>query len=71
MRPGESFTSVDIRAAFLRPVWGDTLVATARPTHSGRTVTHYGCDVVRGDGKTVATITSTVLTLRAEQALGR
>lgn len=71
MRPGESFTSIDIRATFLRPVWADVLVATARPVHSGRTITHYTCDIVRGDGKTAATVTSTVMTLRGAQAAGR
>ncbi|ORB60287.1 thioesterase [Mycobacteroides saopaulense] len=71
MAPGETFTSIDIRAAFLRPVWADTLIATARPTHSGRTITHYACEVTRGDGKTVATVTSTVMTLRGDRAAGR
>jgi uncharacterized protein (TIGR00369 family) len=67
----ESFTSIDIRATFLRPVWSDTLTATARPTHSGRTITHYACDIVRGDGKVAASVTSAVMTLRGEQARGR
>ncbi len=71
MRPGETFTSVDIRAAFLRPVWADTLIATARPAHAGRTITHYTCEVVRGDGKAVASVTSTVMTLRGDLAAGR
>ncbi len=70
-QPGESFASIDIRAVFLRPVWADTLIATARPSHVGRTITHYACDVVRGDGKAVATVTSTVVTLRGDQAAGR
>ncbi|MFF4762238.1 PaaI family thioesterase [Streptomyces sp. NPDC001292] len=71
MRPGETFTSIDIRTAFLRPVWSGSLVATARPTHSGRTISHYACDVIRDDGKPVATVTSTVMTLRGERAAGR
>lgn len=71
MQADESFTSIDIRAAFLRPVWQDTLRAVARPTHSGRTISHYGCDIVRSDGKTVATVTSTVMTLRGQLAVGR
>lgn len=71
MYPGETFTSIDLRATFLRPVWVDTLVATARPTHSGRTITHYTCDVVRSDGKIAATVTSVVMTLRGEAAQGR
>lgn len=70
--PGESFTSIDLRAVFLRPVWREVLVAHARPTHSGKTITHYHCDIVRGnDGKPVATVTSAVMTLRGERAAGR
>ncbi len=71
MQPDETFTSIDIRATFLRPVWTDTLTATARATHHGKTITHYCCDVVRADGKLAATVTSTVMTLRGEAARGR
>ena len=72
MERGESFTSIDLRAVFLRPVWRDTLRAHATPTFSGNTITHYHCDVVRSsDGKPVATATSTVMTLRGDRATGR
>lgn len=71
MQPGESFASIDIRAVFLRPVWADTLIATARPSHAGRTITHYACEIVRVDGKAVASVTSTVMSLCGEQAEGR
>jgi len=53
-------------------VWHDRLLAHARPTHSGRTITHYQCDIVRSsDAKAVATVTSTVMTLRGDHAAGR
>ncbi|MCU1644108.1 MAG: paaI 2 [Nocardia sp.] len=68
---GESFTSIELRTVFLRPVWRDTLRAIARPTHSGRSITHYTCDVVRSDGKPVATVTSIVTTLRGDRSQGR
>jgi uncharacterized protein (TIGR00369 family) len=71
MQPGETFTSIDIRAAFLRPVWADTLTASAWSTHRGRTITHYSCEVVRADGKVAAAVTSTVMTLRGDAARGR
>ncbi|ORA38180.1 PaaI family thioesterase [Mycobacterium aquaticum] len=72
MGPHESFTSIDLRAVFLRPVWRETLVAHAAPTHSGNTITHYHCEIVRAsDGKSVATATSTVMTLRGDRATGR
>ncbi len=72
MQPDESFTSIDLRAVFLRPVWQDTLRAHAAPTHSGRTITHYHCEIVRSsDGMPVATVTSSMMTLRGDRASGR
>lgn len=68
---GESFTSIDLKATFLRPVWTERLIATAIATHAGRTLSHYHCEIVREDGKPVATVTSAVMTLRAEKATGR
>lgn len=55
---------------FLRPVWRDTLTATAWPTHSGRTI-QYVCDIFRGDGEVAASMIRAVMTLRGEQASGR
>jgi len=40
LEEGESFTSVDFRINFFRPVWRDTLLATAKAIHSGRTITY-------------------------------
>ncbi|BBA95633.1 hypothetical protein RVR_566 [Actinacidiphila reveromycinica] len=69
--PGESFTSIDLKATFLRPAWTGELLARAHPTHSGRTLTHYACEISRPDGKPVATVTSAVMTLRGDEAAGR
>lgn len=71
MVEGETFTSVELNINFVRPVWRDTPHATARPFHSGRTIACYQCEITRGDGKVVAQGTSTVMTLRGEQAKGR
>ena len=71
MQQGESFTSIDLKAVFLRPVWQARLRAHARATHQGRSISHYQCDILREDNKVVATITSTVMTLRGTQAQGR
>jgi uncharacterized protein (TIGR00369 family) len=71
MEPGQSFTSIDLKATFLRPVWAERLTASARATHVGRTISHYLCEIIRGDGKPVATVTSAVMTLRGDQAAGR
>lgn len=67
----ESFTSIDLKATFLRPVWQSTLRAHARAVHSGRTISHYLCEIEREDGKVIASVTSVVMTLRGERAEGR
>ena len=71
MEPGQSFTSIDLKAAFLRPVWRSRLCARAWAEHRGRTISHYRCEIERDDGKAVASIASAVMTLRGEHAQGR
>jgi len=39
--------------------------------HIGKTVSRYVCDILNTDGKLVAQVTSTVMTLRGEKASGR
>jgi uncharacterized protein (TIGR00369 family) len=68
---GESFTSIDLQINFFRPVWKETITAIAKPVHSGKTVTRYICDITRADGKLVAQVASTVITLRGQAAQGR
>ncbi|OZA23326.1 MAG: thioesterase [Hydrogenophilales bacterium 17-64-11] len=68
---GETFTSVDLRISFFRPVWKSVLSATARPIQHGRTITHYQCEIVREDGKLVALAAATIMTLRGMAANGR
>lgn len=69
---GESFTSIDLHINFFRPVWKEKIRAHAKVIHRGRNVSYYGCDVTRSeDGKLIASVTSTVMTLRGEAAKGR
>lgn len=67
----ETFTSIDLRISFFRPVWKSVLTATARPVQHGRTLTHYQCEIIRDDGKLVALAAGTVMTLRGGTATGR
>jgi len=71
IEPGETFTSIDLRISFFRPVWKSVLKATARPVQQGRTITHYQCEILRDDGKLVALAAGTVMTLRGAAATGR
>ena len=68
---GESFTSIDLQINFFRPVWNGRIRAVAKPVNAGRQVSRYVCDILRDDDKLVAQVTSTVMTLRGDQALGR
>ena len=67
----ESFTSLEFKINFFRPVWKDTLKAIAKPVQSSKTITVYNCEIKSTDGKTIALASSTVMTLRGEKAIGR
>jgi uncharacterized protein (TIGR00369 family) len=64
LEEGETFTTLELKTNYLRQVTGGTLVATGRVLHGGRTIGLTSCDVVDGDGRTVAHATSTCMTLR-------
>ncbi|MCM4157812.1 PaaI family thioesterase [Gramella sp. AN32] len=68
---GESFTSIDFKINFFRPVWNDRLTAYAEPINKGRTITTYKCDIFKSDGKLAASAVSLVMTLNGDRAKGR
>ena len=68
---GESFTTLELKINFLKPVWKAHLRAVGRVVKQGRTVGMVECDVTDDKGSLVARATSTCLTLRGEQAKGR
>lgn len=65
----ETFTSIDLRISFFRPVWKSVLKAVARPVQHGKIITHYQCEIVREDGKQVALAAGTFMTLRGQRKL--
>lgn len=69
--PGESFTTLELKINFLKPVWNAHLRATAKMVKRGRTVGLVECDVVDQTGSLVAHATSTCMTLRGAEASGR
>ncbi|WP_343686726.1 PaaI family thioesterase [Chryseobacterium gleum] len=71
MNEGESFTSIELKINFFRPTWKDKLTAHAKPIQSGKTITVYHCEISNTEGKLVAAVTSTVMTLRGDKAKGR
>src|SRR5215210_7847405 len=68
---GESFTTLELKINFLRPIWRATLAAEGTVVQKGRTVGLTECVITDEKGRLVAKATSTCLTLRGEQASGR
>ena len=71
LKEDESFTSIDLQINFFRPVWNERIRAVAKPVNVGRQISRYVCDILRDDDKLVAQVSSTVMTLRGDQASGR
>ncbi len=68
---GESFTTLELKINFVKPIWKAHLRAVGRVVKQGRTVGLVECDITDDKGSLVARATSTCLTLRGEQAKER
>jgi uncharacterized protein (TIGR00369 family) len=68
---GESFTTLELKINFLKPIWRARLRAVGRVVKQGRSTGLVECDVMDEEDSLVARATSTCMTLRGEQALGR
>jgi uncharacterized protein (TIGR00369 family) len=71
LEEGETFTTLELKINFLKPVWQTKLRAEAVVIRRGRTIGLTQCDVRDEKGDLVAHATSTLMTLRGEQARGR
>jgi uncharacterized protein (TIGR00369 family) len=71
LTPDESFTTVELKINYLRPVREAKLRAEGRVIQRGRTVGYVECEVTDENGKLVAKSSSTCLVLRGEEAAGR
>ncbi|MDP9120730.1 MAG: PaaI family thioesterase [Acidobacteriota bacterium] len=68
---GESFTTLELKINFLKPVWSSRLRAVGNVVKAGRMVGLVECDIHDETGALVARASSTCLTLRGEAAAGR
>jgi uncharacterized protein (TIGR00369 family) len=68
---GESFTTLELKINFLRPVWTGLLTAVADVLSRGRTVGMVQCKVTDDKGRLIASATSTCLVLTGEAARNR
>src|SRR5207253_10104272 len=58
---GESFTTLELKINFLKPVWKARLLATGRVVKQGRTVGLVECDITEEKGNLVARASSTCM----------
>ena len=68
---GETFTTLELKINFLRPVWTGKLRAVGRLVKGGRSVGLVECDVTDAQDRLIARASSTCMTLRGAQAEGR
>ena len=67
----QSFTTLELKINFLRPVLESILKAKARVTFRGKTVGLIECDVTDANGRLMARASSTCLVLSGRMAEGR
>jgi uncharacterized protein (TIGR00369 family) len=67
----ESFTTIELKINYLKPVWNDRLTATAKVMKKGSTVGLIECEVHNSKGALVAYTTSTCMILRGSKKEGR
>ncbi|MBI3460329.1 PaaI family thioesterase [Candidatus Acetothermia bacterium] len=64
LEEGQSFTTIELKVNFLRPVIKSHLVATGKVVTRGRTIGLVECEVVDEGGKLVAKAASTCMVLK-------
>jgi uncharacterized protein (TIGR00369 family) len=71
LEDGESFTTLELKINFFRPVFKEKLLATGKMVKRGKTVGMVECDIKNETGALVARVSSTCMVLRGEKASGR
>jgi uncharacterized protein (TIGR00369 family) len=67
----ESFTTLELKINFLRPVWNGLLKAQADVVSRGRTIGMVECKVTDEKGRLIARATSTCMVLAGQAAKNR
>lgn len=71
LEPGETFTTLEMRINFFKPVWSGKLRAVGTIVKRGKTVGMTECEIFDEGGSLVAKASSTCMVLRGEMAQGR
>jgi len=67
----ETFTTRDLTAKYVKPIWNARLHATAQVVKRTRTLGLIECDVTDQTGSLVAKVYSSCMVLRGQDARGR
>ena len=67
----ESFTTVELKINFFRPVWEAGLRAEGKVVRRGSTIGYVECEITDESGHLIAKASSTCMALRGERAKGR
>jgi uncharacterized protein (TIGR00369 family) len=70
LAPGESFTTVELKINFFRPVWQAQLKAEAKVIRRGSKIGYMECEVTDDSARLVAKAASTCIVLAGHDAKG-
>jgi uncharacterized protein (TIGR00369 family) len=71
LAPEETFTTVELKINFFRPVWEARLSAEGKVVRRGSTIGYVECEIRDEGGQLIAKASSTCMALRGERAKGR
>jgi uncharacterized protein (TIGR00369 family) len=71
LAPDETFTTIELKINFFRPVWKAQLRAEGKVVRRGSTIGYTECEVTDEQGRLVAKASSTCMALKGEHAKGR
>jgi len=71
LAPGESFTTIELKINFFRPVWTAQLRAEGKVVRRGSLMGYIECEITDEQGRLVAKSSSTCMVLKGDRAKGR
>jgi uncharacterized protein (TIGR00369 family) len=71
LAPEESFSTVELKINFFRPVWQAQLRAQGKVVRRGHTIGYLECAITDEENRLVAKAASTCMVLRENKAAGR
>jgi uncharacterized protein (TIGR00369 family) len=71
LAPDESFTTIEMKINFFRPVWQARVRAEGNVVQRGRTIGYVECTITDERSRVIAKASSTCMVLRGDIAAGR